>query len=150
MSNHNRTHSREYAFQFLFHFQLPIFDSVKKEILSQEDDLMLEQTFKELEKSIPIQAQGDAKNFSITLIKEVMKNYYSLFKLIDDSLENWKIERISKVDLTILLMAACELKHLKETPFKVVINEAIELAKKFSTEESGPFINGILDKISKR
>lgn len=58
---------------------------------------------------------------------------------------NWNIERIAEIDLIILRMALTEIQEMPDTPVKVALNEAIELAKKFSTAESSSFINGILD-----
>lgn len=62
---------------------------------------------------------------------------------------NWRIERINYIDRNILRMAIIELQFIPDTPVKVVINEAIELAKTFSTQESAAFVNGILDTFSK-
>jgi len=59
--------------------------------------------------------------------------------------EHWDINRIAAIDRTILRMALVELEHIPDTPVKVVLNEAIELARKFSTSESPGFVNGILD-----
>ena len=70
---------------------------------------------------------------------------------IDGSIErfssNWKISRMSCVDRNILRIAVYELVHCKEIPSKVSINEAVDIGKKFGTEESGAFINGIIDSI---
>ena len=65
-------------------------------------------------------------------------------------LQNWKLSRISKIEHTIFIMAIFELKFHPEIPGKVVINEAIELGKKYSTKESASFLNGILDSIYKQ
>ncbi len=62
---------------------------------------------------------------------------------------NWDIERLAVVDKNILRMAICEIEHLPDVPIKVAINEAIELAKKYSTLESASFVNGVLDKVMK-
>lgn len=64
--------------------------------------------------------------------------------------EHWDINRIAAIDRTILQMALVELEHVPDTPVKVVLNEAIELARKFSTSESPGFVNGILDGYVKR
>jgi N utilization substance protein B len=63
---------------------------------------------------------------------------------------NWDINRIAELDLIVLRMAIVELNHMPDTPTKVAINEAIELAKKFSTGESSGFINGILDSFANK
>ncbi len=62
--------------------------------------------------------------------------------------DHWALERMSMVDRSILRLGICELVFTTATPPKVVINEAVEIAKKFGTEDSPDFINGILDKIS--
>ncbi len=64
--------------------------------------------------------------------------------------EHWDINRIAAIDRTILQMALVELEHVPDTPVKVVLNEAIELARKFSTSKSPGFVNGILDGYVKR
>lgn len=63
--------------------------------------------------------------------------------------KNWRLERLNYIDKNILRMAMIELQFLPDVPVKVVINEAIELAKTFSTQESAAFVNGILDSFSK-
>ena len=68
--------------------------------------------------------------------------------LISKNAENWTIERIANVDRNILRSAIYEILHRPEIPVKVTINEAIELAKKYSSAESYQFVNGILDKIA--
>lgn len=63
---------------------------------------------------------------------------------ISPLLEGWTIERLPTIDRLLLRMAAFELRHRPETPRPVIINEAVELAKRFSTEDSGRFVNGVL------
>jgi N utilization substance protein B len=71
---------------------------------------------------------------------------------IDDAIEavstNWRIDRMARVDRNVLRLAVHELLHRPDVPVKVVLNEAIELGKKFGSESSGAFINGVLDKIA--
>jgi transcription antitermination protein NusB len=69
---------------------------------------------------------------------------------ISDLAENWRLERIAIIDLMILRMALIEMERFPDIPIGVVINEAIELAKSFSTAESASFVNGILDRFAKR
>ena len=64
-------------------------------------------------------------------------------------MKGYTIDRLYKVDLAIIILAVIEVKYVKETPKEVVINEAVELAKKFSTEKSPKFINGVLADILK-
>ncbi|OWZ84020.1 transcription antitermination factor NusB [Natranaerobius trueperi] len=69
---------------------------------------------------------------------------------IDKMSENWKIERLSRVDLSIMRLAICEMIYFDDIPVRVSINEAVELAKKFSTDKASSYINGILDKIAEQ
>jgi N utilization substance protein B len=81
---------------------------------------------------------------------------YGTIEFSDDSdaviaplLEGWTLERLPTIDRIVLRMAIFEMHHRSETPYPVVINEAVELAKKFSTEDSGRFINGVLSKAAR-
>ncbi len=65
-------------------------------------------------------------------------------------LEGWTLDRLSTIDLLLLRMGVYEMMHTPQTPVPVVINEAVELAKKFSTEDSGRFVNGVLSRASSR
>lgn len=71
---------------------------------------------------------------------------------IDDAIQsasrNWRLDRMSRVDRNILRLATCELRHSPDVPVKVIINEAVELAKRFGTADSPAFVNGILDRIA--
>lgn len=98
----------------------------------------------------------DENNFSDSdklYIKEVIEGVLGKQEYIDNLIEKhskgWKINRISKVDLSILRLSAYEICFRNDIPFNVSINEAVELAKKFSGEEAGAFINGILGKVSR-
>lgn len=79
----------------------------------------------------------------------VVDQYPQLSETISSNLKDYKLERIYKVDLAILLVAVYELKNTPETTASIVANEAVELAKKYSTEKSPAFINGILATIIK-
>lgn len=85
-------------------------------------------------------------------IKEVAKNFIDHKEIIDSIIEKnikqWKLNRIGKVDLAILRVASTELYYQEDIPKGVSINEAIEMAKKYGTEESGSFVNGILGSIT--
>ncbi|MFQ5867063.1 MAG: transcription antitermination factor NusB [bacterium] len=85
--------------------------------------------------------------FATTLVEGTLKNLAQIDSLIVKHARNWDIHRMASIDRNILRQATFEILYLLEIPINVVINEAIELAKKYSTEESGKFVNGILDKI---
>jgi transcription antitermination factor NusB len=92
-------------------------------------------------------APEGVKPFSKELVLGVCDHLEQVDKLIGGASKNWRLERIAKVDRSILRVATYELLHRDDIPPKVSINEAVDLGKKFGTEESGAFINGVLDKI---
>ena len=88
--------------------------------------------------------------FALQCAKGVEDNLEELDKIISDHLSaKWKLNRISKVSLSILRLAVYEMKFVEDIPTNVTINEAVELSKKFSGEEEYKFVNGILGAVSK-
>ncbi|MES2529080.1 MAG: transcription antitermination factor NusB [Bdellovibrionota bacterium] len=146
MSTSPKSEAREFCLQFLYHFQLPAFQDLKKSL--ETDDLFDRiQEFKEtLGKNIP--AEGQA--YVSSTVKGILKTHEELETILVKYLKNWKLSRISKIEHTIFMLAIYELKYTPDVPAKVVINEAIELGKKYSTKESSSFINGILDSVMKQ
>jgi N utilization substance protein B len=88
-----------------------------------------------------------AREFAQVLVQGVVEHRAEIDQAISEVAMNWDIERMAVIDRNVLRMASFELLHLPEVPPKVAINEAIELGKRYSTQNSGAFINGILDKI---
>lgn len=88
-------------------------------------------------------------DFAWTLMFAVLEDAETADTHIARLAENWRLDRIAAIDRSILRMAIVEMERIPETPVKVVLNEAIELAKKFSTTESSRFVNGILDRFAK-
>ena len=91
----------------------------------------------------------DSMNFITKILKSFAQNYDEINTIISTHLKGYTVERLYKIDLAIIMLAVVELKFIKETPKEVVINEAVELAKKYSTEKSPRFINGVLADIVK-
>ncbi|HKJ44415.1 MAG TPA: transcription antitermination factor NusB [Balneolales bacterium] len=89
--------------------------------------------------------ESDAINFAEKLYLKTINQEELLDAEINKHVENWDINRLAVLDKLILRMAICEMIDFEEVPAKVTINEAIEIAKKYSTEKSGRFVNGILD-----
>lgn len=88
------------------------------------------------------------KGFAQRVVEGVLAHRSEIDRMIEESTEHWSPERLAVVDRNILRIAVFELTHLKEEiPPKVAINEAIDIAKKYGTEESGAFVNGVLDRI---
>lgn len=90
---------------------------------------------------------AEARAFALQLARGCLDERRALDALIMKYAENWEISRMAAVDRNILRLAAFELLHLTETPISVVIDEAVEIAKRYSTQDSGKFVNGLLDKI---
>jgi transcription antitermination protein NusB len=88
-----------------------------------------------------------ARRFCDALVPGVLTSQDSIDALIRDHADNYELHRISAVDRNIMRLAIYEMLHCPEVPPVVSINEAIEIAKKYSTDESGKFVNGVLDRI---
>ncbi|MCK4546057.1 MAG: transcription antitermination factor NusB [Candidatus Eisenbacteria sp.] len=126
-----RRRAREIAFQALYqseHGQ----DSV---------DLALAQILEERK------AGPDASEYARSLVEAFSEHRSEIDRVISQTLERWKMERLAAIDRSILRIATGELLYGTGVPGEVVIDEAVEIAKKYSTEQSGAFVNGILDRL---
>ena len=95
-----------------------------------------------------LEIDPQAQAFARDLVAAASPRTKEIDDLIASASKNWRIERMSRVDRNILRLGACELLQFKDVPVKVVINEAVELAKRFGTAESSAFVNGVLDRIA--
>jgi N utilization substance protein B len=84
------------------------------------------------------------------LFSSATANREKIDEIITSTSRNWDLGRMSAIDRCVLRLAVCEMMFLGDAPVPVIIDEAIELAKKYSTENSGKFVNGVLDSIAKR
>ena len=95
--------------------------------------------------------EGDIKEIDLTYVKQALigieNNKEAIDKIITENLHNWKLDRVSKVNLSILRLATYELLYDEQVPRAVVINEALEITRRYSDEKSVSFINGVLDNI---
>lgn len=89
----------------------------------------------------------EAREYAAVIIKGVLASRDELDGLLAEASENWSLDRMSAVDRNVLRIGAWELRRPDEIPPKVAINEAIELARRFSSEDAAGFVNGILDRI---
>ena len=89
----------------------------------------------------------NVQDFAITLVRLAYSNNTEIDNFIQIKALNWDFQRIAIIDKLILRLAICEFLHFDDIPPKVSIDEAIEVSKRFSTEKSGQFINGILDSV---
>jgi len=88
--------------------------------------------------------------FASELYELTLSNIEVIDAEINSHAENWNIKRVALIDKNIMRIAICELLYFPDIPYKVSMNEAIELAKKFSTEESSGFVNGIINAVCKK
>lgn len=93
-------------------------------------------------------AEPEVREFADSLVRGTMEHLEEINRAIVQATENWEMSRMAAVDRNILRFATYELLFVPDIPPKVTINEAVNIAKKFSQEESGKFVNGVLDKIS--
>lgn len=127
----SRKIARETCFKLIFEF----------EFLKERNNLTLEEFLNQED------LQEDDKSFINSIYDGVLQNKEEINKIIEKHLKSYSLSRIFKADLAILTLAVYELKYDKSLPSAVIINEAVELAKKFSTEKSYSFINGVLASI---
>ncbi len=99
-------------------------------------------------RSFELDIDDAGREFAGELVGKTVVDQASIDEVITAASRNWRLERMSRVDRNILRLAVCELRGFPTTPVKVVINEAVELAKRFGTAESPAFVNGILDRIA--
>jgi len=90
----------------------------------------------------------EARSFSELLVRGVMEHYDEINDLVEKHAEHWKMSRMTWIDRNILRIAVFEFLCCGDIPSKVTINEAVELGKRFGSEDSGAFVNGILDRIT--
>ncbi len=94
-----------------------------------------------------LESEGEVKNYAIQIAEAFQKNHEEIDEIIKKYSTGWDFDRLVKMDKDILRIAISELLYIKETPMKVVVDEALELAKKYSTDDSASFVNGVLAKV---
>lgn len=129
----SRKKSREKAMELLFSMELT------------------KETPEEVIESFVDNYEDNIEEIDLDYIKLILNGVVDNKEIIDETikknLQNWKLERISKVNLAILRMAIYEMKNLEDVPDKVALNEALEICKVYSDEKSVSFVNGVLDKV---
>lgn len=133
----SRTRARELALQFLFQVDVQGPD-LRRDLEPFLDDALENRA-----------GGAEARSYAIRLVDGVLAHQAEIDRLIRDAARNWDLERMAGVDRNVLRLGCYELLHEDDVPVKVAINEAIELGKRYSTEASGAFVNGILDRIRK-
>jgi transcription antitermination protein NusB len=129
----SRRKSREYAMQMLYQWEV-----------GGNTPEQVGASFFEEQK-----ADSAVESFARDLFLGAVNDITRLDQMVREHSQNWKLERMAAVDRNILRVALCELLHHPETPPSAVINEALEIARRFSSEDSVDFVNGVLDAIRK-
>src|SRR3977135_3495051 len=129
-----RRKARELAVQMLYQYDLS----------GNVPDMIID-TFEDLQKSKP-----NTREFAAKIFRGTIDHHPAIAGMIRAQADNWRLSRMAVVDRNIIRLSVYEFLHESETPKLVIIDEAIEIAKKFGTQKSSQFINGILDGILKR
>lgn len=116
-------------------------DQVKYEKLLKPDEIY------EIEADIPVKWNSDEIDFGQNLLNNTISNRNYVDELLNEFANNWELDRIAQIDRVLMHIAVTELMNFPEIPPKVSINEAIDIAKKYSTDKSSIFINGVLDSV---
>ncbi len=136
-----RRTGREYALQFLFTIDF------------NKDNITMDAVNERLSffwKNLNPDSNSQSREFAEKLIKITIENNNRIDALLKEVSEHWRIERMSAVDRNILRIGISEFLFFDDIDYNVTIDESIEIAKKFGTEKSPSFINGVLDKIKKK
>lgn len=128
----NRRQIREVVMQALYAYELRKED-IKKVVEGLIPDEILN--------------QPKSREFAFALIEKVVSNMPTIDAKIKSHADNWELERMAVIDKNLMRMAIAEMMYFPDVPPKVSINEAIEIAKRYSTDKSGRFVNGILDAV---
>ncbi|NWF99924.1 MAG: transcription antitermination factor NusB [Thermoanaerobaculaceae bacterium] len=124
-----RRRGRELALQMLYQYELA--GTPPEEISTSLEELQ--------------QAPAAAQEFALELVRGVVANLEAIDARIAAQADNWRLDRMAAVDRNVLRLALFELLFQRDTPPAVVIDEAVEIAKRFGSEKSGQFVNGVLD-----
>ncbi|MBM4276560.1 MAG: transcription antitermination factor NusB [Deltaproteobacteria bacterium] len=126
-----RRRSREFSLQVLYQIEITKQNALQAMVQLREN----------------ISPEGGEGEFAKRIVLGVMEHRQEIDRLIEERSENWRLDRMTMIDRNILRIAIFELLYCSEVPPKVTLNEAIDLGKRFGSEESGSFINGVLDRI---
>ena len=152
-----RREARERADQFLFQHdlnppsnleaELEQFWSSQRTAAIEEEKSGMATWGEKIELPPPTTEEAETRLFAEPLIRGVLEHRDAIDEQIKKHAKNWDFHRIAAVDRNIMRLAIYEMLHRQDIPPVVSINEAVDIAKKFSTQDSGKFVNGILDKI---
>lgn len=130
----NRSELREHIFRMLFHIEFN-----REEEMKEQEDLYFE---------LIGGVDEQDKTYILNKYRAIVEKKEEIDKFLNEYTTGWKTSRMNRVDLTILRLAVYEMKWDEEIPIGVAINEAVELAKKYSSDEGPAFVNGVLAKLA--
>ena len=137
----DRRKSRELAFQTLYALFM-------QEQVGELEEERIEALIKEMISDRNV--KKGVIQYAESLLAITKEHFLEIDKILSETSDNWDVERFSMVDKSLLHLAVAELLYFPEVPANVVINEALEMARSFSSDQSVPFINGILDSVKKK
>ena len=129
-----RSELREHIFKMIFGIEFSSEEQVEEQLLLYLDQL--------------VDVSEKDNTYMLNKAKAVIAKVEEIDQMINDNTTGWKTGRMNKVDLSILRLAVYEMKYDEDVPVKVAINEAVELAKRFSGDEGPAFVNGVLGKLA--
>ncbi|MFO7983526.1 MAG: transcription antitermination factor NusB [Desulfuromonadales bacterium] len=144
-----RRKGREYALKMLYSLRMPV-----KDIHAVMDDFwanfrfsddVLGEALDDAEQKVP----SEARRFAEQILVGIVDNREIVDAEIRQHAKNWSLDRMARVDISILRLGIYELLFCSDTPSSVVLNEAVEIAKRYGTAESPSFVNGILDQVAR-
>ena len=148
MSLGNRRNGREYALKILY----SLYDQERplEDILADfwqnfrfSDDVLGEP--EEMDDST---VSPEVKDFAEHIVKGVYDHLEDIDVVLRKTSKNWSLDRMARLDLSLMRLACFELMYMKSVPDRVVINEAVEIAKRYGTKDTSAFLNGVLDKVA--
>ncbi len=128
-----RKEAREHCFKLMFEFEVQKNDFQTMLSYFEENELEL----------------GNQKAYVETLLRTAVENIAAIDETIEKNTKDWRISRLPKVTLAVLRVAAAEMLYMDDIPDSISINEAVELAKTYSDEKNGKFVNGVLASVFK-
>jgi N utilization substance protein B len=129
-----RRRGREAALQLLYQVEISADPSVR--------------AFEDFWRSRSPRQQAE-RPFAETLVRRVLDRRAEIDAMIDSAADNWQLDRISRMDLNVLRIGVCEMLEPDPLPPEIVVNEAIEIARKYCDEASPAFVNGVLDRVAR-
>lgn len=110
-------------------------------------DMLLEEASEENESEHEVRNEEELKKYVLSQVNSIWETKPAIDDMLEHYLKNWQMSRLSRVDRQVLRLATWEMVFDSDVPAKVAVNEAIELAKHFGTDDSGKFVNGVLGKM---